>query len=478
MNKFTKKDFSILLANAIDHFDTSIYGFLAPILAPLFFPHHDPVISLIMSYSIFATSIVTRPLGSYLFGMIALNKGPMKALIYSLIGVSITTGIIGLLPLYSQYGILSPILLIFFRSFRGIFAAGESAIAKLYIIEDKTEKLAIRSSYIYQTSSMLGIVMAGLVSTVVFEVVQNPSEYIFYLTEKTSPSDEKYIIEFLNNNFWRICYLLGSIVGLFALILRKYDDSNIFTNERSSDHPEQLAQDSDKGTFNRFRSWFRIINKSKIKILTITFVFGFSHITYYTAFTLSNSFIPLISKHETVDMMNINNKLLIIDLLLLPVIGVISERFSSNLVMSVSSFILGISIIPLWYFLQDASYEYIFFFRGWIVFWGVMFACPFNLWCFRQVTGNSKYLIIGISSSLGSCVIGKMNVAICLSLYKYWGDSFADILNSIKNSAINYFLGWIDIVILKNIVFHQYMIVSFYLALIMLITSYLVFRSK
>ena len=63
MKFVSKKDFTILLGNAVDHFDTSIYVFIAPTIAPIFFPNDNPIIELILAYSILATSIVTRPLG-------------------------------------------------------------------------------------------------------------------------------------------------------------------------------------------------------------------------------------------------------------------------------------------------------------------------------------------------------------------------------------------------------------------------------
>ena len=40
------------LANILDHFDTSLYGFLVPILAPLFFPKSEPIIALLQGYGI------------------------------------------------------------------------------------------------------------------------------------------------------------------------------------------------------------------------------------------------------------------------------------------------------------------------------------------------------------------------------------------------------------------------------------------
>jgi MFS family permease len=192
MQYSSKKDFIILLGNVIDHFDTSIYLFLAPVMAPLFFPHSDPVIALIMAYGILATSIVARPVGTYIFGMITNNSGPSKALSYSLIGVGTATLVVSILPDYHTIGIAAPILLIIFRIFREIFAAGESAIAKLYILQDKPEKEAFKSSYLYQTSTIFGIILASVAST-----------FVHYLDIANS---------------WRIVFFLGGFAAIIGYI--------------------------------------------------------------------------------------------------------------------------------------------------------------------------------------------------------------------------------------------------------------------
>ena len=60
MKDLSKRDYSILIANMVDHFDTSLYSFLAPVFARLFFPNDDPMISLILAYSVLASTIITR----------------------------------------------------------------------------------------------------------------------------------------------------------------------------------------------------------------------------------------------------------------------------------------------------------------------------------------------------------------------------------------------------------------------------------
>ena len=79
----SRRDWSLLVGNALDHFDSALYGLLAPILAPLFFPHHDPVVQLILAYSVLGTSLITRPLGAFIFGVWAHKSNPMRVLSFS-----------------------------------------------------------------------------------------------------------------------------------------------------------------------------------------------------------------------------------------------------------------------------------------------------------------------------------------------------------------------------------------------------------
>ena len=163
---FSKRDLSILIGNLLDHFDNALYGFLAPIFAPLFFPEYDTIIQLILVYSFMATSAITRPLGAFIFGMIARKFGPLISMSYSLTGVAIGAIFIGLIPTYDTIGQWAAILLLVIRFIKGIFAAGENAIVKLYILENKDDKSAFKASYIYQGSSMIGADLSSLFSSI------------------------------------------------------------------------------------------------------------------------------------------------------------------------------------------------------------------------------------------------------------------------------------------------------------------------
>lgn len=396
MKNFSRRDYSILIGNCIDHFDSALYGFLAPILGPLFFPQSDPLISIILAYSIFATSIITRPIGSFVFGVIAKNYGPINALSYSLVGVAITTAAIGFVPTYESIGPLAPIFLIIARSAVGIFSAGEVTIASLYILQNKDQKAALKSSYYYQMSSMLGIILASQIAA--------------------------FIIGFDLQKFWRFPFIIGGIAAASGYYLRKYKDERVLTGQK------KLLQ------FYSINN-LSLLWSQKKNLLKISIISSFSYTTYAVPFILMNSLIPLITDITLAEMMKINTYLLVFDMLLFPIIGKLLLRFEAKKILVNTCFLMLFSIIPIWYYLKNASILYVSFVRIWIILIGVMFACQINIWFNRLIETDEKYLISGIGNAVGTSLVGRMTPAFCLSLYYYTG-SYMSTVFYIAISAI------------------------------------------
>lgn len=386
MKNLSKRDYSILIGNAVDHFDTSLYAFLAPIFAQLFFPNHDPMVSLIMTYSVLSTTIITRPLGSYIFATIALTHGPATSLSYSLIGVGISTMALGFLPTYEKIGICAPILLIILRFFSGIFSSGEITIAKLYILSERSKDEAFKNSYLYQTSVMIGIVLASFVSTMVL-----------------AHNDHVH---------WRICFIIGGITALFGYLLR------VYKTEKLSLNTKQLLSLYSVKTI-------KILYTNKITLLRIAITSGFAYITYSVPFIIMNNLVPTFSDVSLENMMSSNTILLVMDMILLPIIGYFLIRlkceFKNILLLSVS--VLAITVIPIYHHIAHSSFFYIITTNVWIIIIGITFNNTITLWQEALIPSAEKYLITGIGNSLGSATIGKMSPAICLGLYHYTGSA-------------------------------------------------------
>lgn len=69
MKIFRMQFWSVCLGNLFEHYDTALFGFLSPFLAPLFFPKHDPLTALILTYAIIPLGMVMRPLGALFLDM-------------------------------------------------------------------------------------------------------------------------------------------------------------------------------------------------------------------------------------------------------------------------------------------------------------------------------------------------------------------------------------------------------------------------
>ena len=384
MQHFSKKDLSILLGNIFDHYNSSIYGFVAPLMAPLFFPNNDPIVGLILAYSIWSTSLFSRPIGSYLFSVLAQNKGPVYSLSYSLIGAAIISIIISLLPSHTTLGKGAAFALLLAKFISDIFTAGENAVARIYILEDKQHQGAYKTSYIYQASSVFGIILASLIAMVA-------SNY--------------------GSNSWRLCYVIGGITGLMGYYLRVGDSKSAKKNVNQYNYYKKS---------NLKNLWLK-----KVILLRIAIVTGLSYITYTVPFVIMNNYVPLVTDISLMQMMEYNTIFLIVDLLLICFIGNLTRNHQPQNIMLFSSLILAMTTIPLWQNLNGASLFYVTLVRFIIVVCGVAFMCPINLWFKKLISSPDQYLVVNMGSAFGSATIGKLSPVICLSLWHYTQSSLS-----------------------------------------------------
>jgi len=109
----------------IDMFDIYLpVVVLAPVLSYFQPPHLEPATANILGSMVFITTLLGRPIGAFLFGLIADRIGRRQASIYSVSGFGIVTFLIALVPGYQRIGIASYLLLVVLRFLDGIFLGG------------------------------------------------------------------------------------------------------------------------------------------------------------------------------------------------------------------------------------------------------------------------------------------------------------------------------------------------------------------
>ena len=123
------------LGGALEFYDFVVYSQFAQYIGRNFFPNTDAMVSLVVSFSVFAVGYFARPLGGMFFSHIGDRIGRRRVLIITIVAMSAATAGIGLLPTYAQWGITASILLVVLRIVQGFCLGGELPGAISYVVE-------------------------------------------------------------------------------------------------------------------------------------------------------------------------------------------------------------------------------------------------------------------------------------------------------------------------------------------------------
>lgn len=97
---------------------------LAPAIAYFIHPEMDQATTAIVSGTIFAATLIGRPIGAAIFGHIGDTVGRRRSTIIALLGSGVVTLLIALLPGYALLGITIVIIFVVLRLINGIFVGG------------------------------------------------------------------------------------------------------------------------------------------------------------------------------------------------------------------------------------------------------------------------------------------------------------------------------------------------------------------
>src|SRR5712675_283881 len=157
----------VILASAvgtmIEWYDFYIFGSLAAVLSPKFYPSGNDTIALIAYLSTFAVGFVVRPFGALFFGRIGDLVGRKYAFLVTLSIMGGATALIGLLPTYKTAGWFAPVALLAIRVLQGLALGGEYGGAAVYVAEHVPDgKRGFYTSFI-QITATLGLFVSLIV---------------------------------------------------------------------------------------------------------------------------------------------------------------------------------------------------------------------------------------------------------------------------------------------------------------------------
>jgi MFS family permease len=198
----------------IEWYDFYIFGSLAAILSPKFYPPGNDTFAYIAYLATFAVGFLVRPFGALFFGRIGDLVGRKYAFLVTLSIMGGATALIGLLPTYATAGWFAPITLLLIRVLQGLALGGEYGGATVYVAEHVADgKRGYYTSFI-QITATLGLFVSLIV---------------ILLTQQSMSKEE------FSTWGWRIPFLLSIVLVTISLYIRlKMKESPIFSQIKSA----------------------------------------------------------------------------------------------------------------------------------------------------------------------------------------------------------------------------------------------------
>ncbi|TMQ90490.1 MFS transporter [Actinomadura soli] len=198
------------IGNCVEWFDFGVFsaGVMTAIIGTVFFPEDAGGSASLRSFALIAAAFLARPFGGMFFGPMGDKLGRKRVLATTIMLMSGSTFVIGILPGYGTIGIAAPLLLLLVRLIQGFSTGGEYGGAATMIAEyAPTRRRGFFGSFL-EMGTLTGYILgAGLVLLM----------------------DLALTTEAMHNWGWRIPFLLSLPLGLVGLYVRtRIEDTPTF----------------------------------------------------------------------------------------------------------------------------------------------------------------------------------------------------------------------------------------------------------
>ncbi|MFI6208191.1 MFS transporter [Streptomyces sp. NPDC051041] len=209
------------VGNAVEWYDWYAYTFLATYIAARIFPEDadDSLVPLLSTFAVFAVGFFMRPVGGLLMGAVADRHGRRTALTVTILLMGGSSLLVGLTPTYAAAGVLAPVVLVAARLLQGLSVGGEFAASTTFLVESAGPgRRGLFSSFQYVSTTAGQLAASGITTLLV----------------ATLPEES------MNGWGWRVPFVLGAVLSLAGLWIRRGAEETRSIEQRRAPRPGLL----------------------------------------------------------------------------------------------------------------------------------------------------------------------------------------------------------------------------------------------
>ncbi|CEK09256.1 major facilitator family transporter [Legionella hackeliae] len=295
---------------------------MAPIIGAKFFPQASDGNATIEALMVFAAGFLFRPLGGIFFGYFGDTRGRAKTLRISILTITLSTFLLGVIPSYEEIGLTAPIVFILLRLIQGVSIGGEYSGIIIYLAESAPlNKRGFITSF-----AAMGANLGFLLATVTLLFLH------LFFSEET-----------ITNWAWRLPFLLIGLPGSLIIYYRfKLSETPVYSQLQKKHRLVSIP----------FITAIKFAPHQLLKILGLTcmgstfyyvfFAYIPNYLEHYIGFSLSNA-------------LTIESLMLIIMLFTVPLAGLCGDFFTRKKMLIITSVAIIFLVLPCFYLLQFKS---------------------------------------------------------------------------------------------------------------------------
>ncbi|EJK2877557.1 tricarballylate/proton symporter TcuC [Salmonella enterica] len=379
--------------NFLEQFDFFLFGFYATYIAKTFFPAESEFASLMLTFAVFGSGFLMRPVGAIVLGAYIDRIGRRKGLMVTLAIMGCGTLLIALVPGYQTIGLAAPALVLLGRLLQGFSAGVELGGVSVYLSEIATPGNKGFYTSWQSASQQVAIVVAALIG---------------YSLNITLGHDA------ISEWGWRIPFFIGCmIIPLIFVLRRSLQETEAFLQRKHRPDTREI--------FATIAKNWRIITAGTLLVAMTTTTFYF--ITVYTP-TYGRTVLNLSARDSlTRDSLIVTMLVGVSNFIWLPIGGAISDRIGRRAVL------MGITLLALittWPVMQWLTAAPDFTRMTLVLLWFSFFFGMYNGAMVAALTEVMPVYVrtvgFSLAFSLATAIFGGLTPAISTALVKLTGD--------------------------------------------------------